>query len=696
MIKNPRAAIIYSLSVSFILLSCQNSNLLENHPKEFHGFSEKSDLRVITPVETQTKTVKPVRFSLDFEASFTTLCASCKPRYVRLNITGSQNISEPLYAINADNNGFVEIAPNTTLQSLSVDVPEGNNWAAFASLHMNNDPEAPAMARIGGVFHNPSPTLEQIELSKRALQTAEIVNAMHELGDERLFSALDLQSYQAMTDALLGVEQNPDGTYTLGRVPNGELLNAETLARLLQRGELNPENPSSAALFPVQQLLPKPQVKASVRVQAFTAGLSKLVMNAQSKGVFAYDIKQNARRMYGFQGPSLESVLNPYDLGDLRNAYLSLGQANPTGSQTVPVSYTYSSEGVDRMILRARSQTTNNVVWTYAFDNIPALKSDYVPTVWRNTKNTPDPSDDSDRVYVTFNADPFNHLAKRGVYAIENGQKRWHLALNDDFNIAGALNASGSRLYVIGRSDPATPSRLYALDTSDGIANSQDRLLWSQSLGGQTFTSSTPVVGKNGDIYLTTFTLPLNFKLGDSLPGVLHCISPAGETRWQYPLAASSSFTPVVDHREGKDLIYLISDRGQLLAIDGAGTHRWSVVLPGTAGEGPVDAPLIGEDLDGGRTLYQAMGNGLIYAVKDRSSRGEILWAQAPQAKVSRGMVLKDGFLYAPTLDGGEGQTVQIKGIQVHSLGLASTAPWPITGGNLAGQHISALTQEGY
>ena len=29
-------------------------------------------------------------------------------------------------------------------------------------------------------------------------------------------------------------------------------------------------------------------------------------------------------------------------------------------------------------------------------------------------------------------------------------------------------------------------------------------------------------------------------------------------------------------------------------------------------------------------------------------------------------------------------------------MGLASTAPWPITGGNLAAQHISALAQEGY
>ena len=668
-----------------------------------------SDLGVQPPAEVaksntkETKKIAPVRFDLNFNQAFVTQCASCKPRYVRLSIQGSQNISEPLYAINADDNGFVEIDPETTLQELSANVPEGNNWAAFASLHMNDDPESPPMARIGGVFHNPPPTEEQIELSKRALQTAEIVNAMHDLGDDRLFSALDLQRYQAMTDALLGVEQNPDGTYTLGRVPNGEILNAETLARLLENGGLNPDDPESASQLPVEQLLPKPQVKASVRLQAFTAGLSKLVMNSQSKGIFAYDILQSRRRMYGFQAPGLESILTPYDLGNLRNVYLSLGQANPTGSQTVPVTYTYSSEGLDRMVLRAREQTSNGVMWSYNFEDTPALNSDYVPTVWRDTQNTPDPSDDTDHVYVTLNADRFNHPDQRGVYAIEEGQKLWHVKIDKDFNTAGALNATGDRLYVISRSNPSTPSRLYAIDTSEGVANAADRLLWNISLrgvnatsGGETFTTSTPVMGKNGDIYLTTFRLPPNFKLGDSLPGILHCISPAGEVRWEFPLASSSSFTPVVDHREGQDLIYVITDRGRLVAVDGAGQQRWGTVLPGTAGEGPVDAPIIGEDLDGGRTLYQAMGNGLIYAIKDRDTRGEMLWAQAPQAKVSRGMVLKDGFLYAPTLDGGEGQTVQIKGIQVHSMGLASTAPWPITGGNLAAQHISALAQEGY
>lgn len=646
-------------------------------------------------VKASVKKTSPVRFGLNFSQAFAVQCASCKPRYIRLTVKGSQNISTPLYAINADTNGFIEIDSNNTIQSLSAQVPEGNNWAAFASLHMNNDPEAPPIAEIGGVFHNPPPTQEQIDLSKRALQTAEIVNAMHDLGSDLLFSALDLQRYQAMTDALLGVEQDNEGNYTLGRVPNGELLDAETLARALQSGTLNPESPAAAAVYGednLARLLPKPQVKASVRVQAFTAGLSKLVMNSKSS-IFAYDVKQNARRMYGFQTPDLASVLTPYDVGNLRNVYLSLGQANPTGTQTVPVSYTYSSEGLDRMFLRARSQGSDNVVWSYAFEDIPALQSDYVPTVWRNTKNTPETNDDTNRVYVTFNADRFNHPTKRGVYAIEEGQKLWHVNIDSSFNIAGALNASGNRLYVIGRSGPTTPSILYAIDTSDGVDPPAERLLWTQNLEGQTFTDATPVVGKNGDIYLTTYTMPPTYKMGDSIPGVLLCLSPDGEIRWRYNLA-SDGFSPVIDHRDGQDIIYMITDRGQMLAINGDGTERWKNLLPGTAGEGPLDSPLIGEDLDGGRTLYQAMGNGLIYAVKDRGSRGEILWAQAPQAKISKGMVLKDGFLYAPTLDGGEGQTVQIKGIQVHSMGLASTAPWPITGGNLAAQNISALADQ--
>lgn len=706
--KNSHKTFVIScLSISFLMVSCQDLSLSKNpsNTEEATSVTPNSPLQpsTETSVKASAKKILPVRFGLNFSQAFSTQCASCKPRYVRLTIKGSQNISEPLYAINADTNGFVEIDPETTLQSLSAQVPEGNNWAAFASLHMNNNPEVPPMAEIGGVFHNPPPTLEQIELSKRALQTAEIVNAMHDLGDDRLFSALDLQRYQAMTDALLGVEQDNEGNYTLGRVPNGEILDAETLARALQAGTLNPENPAAAATYGednLARLLPKPQVKASVRLQAFTAGLSKLVMNSQSKGIFAYDILQSRRRMYGFQTPGLDSILTPYDVINLRNVYLSLGQANPTGTQTIPVTYTYSSEGVDRMVLRARSQTSSDVVWSYAFGDIPSLNADYVPTVWRDDKGTPgDLSDDTDRVYVNFMGAP----PQRGIHAIQEGQKLWHVPINDDFNTAGALNASGERLYVIGRSSPGTPSRLYAIDTSDSPVNPDNRLLWDISLrgvnassGGETFTTSTPVMGKNGDVYLNTYRMPPDFKLGESLPGLLQCISPEGEVRWEYPLGSSSGFSPIVDHRDGQDLVYITTDRGQLVAVDGAGQERWSVLLPGTAGEGPVDAPLIGEDLDGGRTLYQGMGNGLIYAIKDRGDRGEILWAQAPQAKISRGMVLKDGFLYTPTLDGGEGQTVQIKGIQVHSIGLASTAPWPITGGNLAAQHISALAQEGY
>lgn len=668
----------------FTASSCQVQPATQEISQEFSQTIEDafSTPQTAPKQSAENKRSHTLRFRLNFSQDFRAQCASCRPRYIKLAIKGSQNISEPLYAVNADDNGFVEIDPNLPLQTLSSNIPEGNNWAAFAGIYTENTPNAMPLAEIGGVFHNPPPTDTQIELSKRALQTAHIVNAMHDLGDDRIFSPLDLQRYQAMTDALLGVTQNSDGTYNIGRVPNGAVLDAETLARMLQEGSLNPENTETAANISIERLLPRPQVKHSARVQGFTAGLSKLVMNTDNEQLFTFDIKQNTRRIYGLTTPGLNAALAPYDLGQLRNMYLSLGQSNPSGSAPQPVLYTYRYTGVDRMMLSAYYQQNGALAWQYNFEDTPALMSDYVPTIWRNDKGTPaDPSDDTDRVFVTFNADPFNHAEKRGIYAIEEGQEIMRVTIAEDFNAAGAVTSNGKHLYVISRSDAITPSKLYAIDTEN------ETISWSLTLPGETFTSSTPVIGKNGDIYAITYTLPENFRLGDSLPGQVVCISPAGVMRWQYPLASTSSYSPIIDAKAGQDRIYVITDRGRLVALNSEGSLRWATLLPGTAGEGPVDAPIIGEDLAEGRTLYQAMGNGLIYAVKDREVQGEILWAQAPQAKVSKGMILKDGFLYAPTLDGGEGQSVQIKAIQVHSLNVPEEAPWPLTGGNLAGQN---------
>ena len=664
---------------AFIMISCQTAQTPGSITQDIREHSPLAPQSQEVPAKATDTTLQ---FRLNFNQNFRTQCASCRPRYIKLQIKGSQNISEPLYAVDADTNGFIEINPDLPLQVLSAQVPVGNNWAAFAGLYSENGANAQPLAEIGGVFHNPPPTDAQIELDKRALQTAHIVNAMHDLGDDRIFSPLDLQRYQAMTDALLGVVQEPNGSYTLGKVPEGDILDAETLAKLLQEGQLDPENPESAQELNIDRLFPRPRVLYTARVQSFTAGLSKLVLNPENNRLFAFDIKQNQRVVYGLNTPDLSSALQPYGLGQLRNMYFSLGHANPTGSLRKPVTYTYRYQGVDRMILAAYAQDNGQLVWEHNFGDTPALMSDYVPTVWRNNKGTPaDPSDDTDRVFVTFNADPFNHVEKRGVYAIEDGVEVMRVAINDDFNAAGAVTADGSRFYVIGRSDPANPAKLYAVDTEN------ETVSWMVTLPGESFTSSTPVLGKNGDIYLTTYTLPPDFKLGDSLPGKLVCISPQGNIRWEYPLASSSSNPPIVDHRDGQDQIYVTTDRGRIVAVNGEGTLRWATLLPGSAGEGPVDAALLGEDLADGRTLYQAMGNGLIYAIKDTGSQGEILWAQAPQAKVSRGMVLKDGMLYAPTLDGGEGQWVQIKAIKVHSFNVPATAPWPITGGNLSGQH---------
>lgn len=644
---------------------------------------------------------KQITFTVNLDQPLRTQC-NCGATYFQLEIKGTGNLSRPLYAINADTNGMIPIQSGATQVSVTAEVPEGPNWVAYANLYTTDLPDQKPIQQVGGVFHvadNEDPQI--IEMSLRALQTAQVIEALHILGSNKVLSPLDLEAYQALSNKLLGVEQLPDGTYKMNRLPGmddpNQLLDAAAIANLIENGQLDPQHPEGAETIPVDELVPQPRVQNSFMARSLTTGLKKLVMN-RNGDIFGFDLIQNSQRVYALKSDDYSYVFPSFNItpASMRNIYLSLGQANTAGNSPQKVFYTYTYEGLNKMFLRAYSQTDGSLVWSYSFGTVAALNSDYVPTVLHQDQDTLTLEDDQDLIFTTL--DTNSEAPERGAYAIKNGQEIWHTTLDYQFNNAGALSPDGQQLYLVSRASVMQPSKLFALNTQTGAK------LWEQTIDGgntgqpagqtnRTASTNTPVIGFDGTIYMTSSSSQLS---NNDYPGYVSAFSPAtGTPLWHRQLPAYSDFTPVVDHRDGKDRLYITSQRGLISALDGSdGSVIWSHLLKGTAGEGPRDAPLLAEDTGGTRTLYQAMGNGLIYAVRDHGARPQLLWAKAPGAKVSSGMVLKDNLLHVPTFDGGEGQFIQMKTVRVHSPRLASTAPWPITGGNPSASGISNLTYQ--
>ncbi len=651
--------------------------------------------------QVSQRTLRPVKLALRFDQGFKTQCANCKVRYAKIEIKGSGNLSTPIYAQGSDANGYTPIDETQGVQTISALVPEGVNWVAYASLHTTNLPDQDPLTRIGNAFHNPElngppappgQSRDQVELTLRSLQVAQIVEALHVLDSPKVLSPLDLEKVQQLSDSLLGVQQQPDGTFSFSRMPALDdptrLLDAQAIAGMLENGQLSEQNPEAAAQVPIEQLLPEPKVINSYRARSMTAGLSKMVMDPTTGHLFSFDRAQTSQRVYSLQTPSFAAVTAPYNLGTqnafgLRNRYFSLGKASSGGGALQAAAFAYEYTALNTMTLKALNQADGSVLWQHQFNQ--SLPTDFIPVAQNNGK-----------VYVVqSNMTP----AQSGVYAFDNGQLSWSAPIvvtsnqntySPSFASAGALSPDGQTLYVIRMSYPPfePTARLVAISTANGL-NANERQLWSLDLGGETFANASPVVGRNGNIYISSYAMPANYQIGDPIPGQLQAISSQGQRLWSQPLASAAGNPPVVDYRQGQDIIYLTTDLAQVLSYSATGTMRWSLTLKGTAGEGPVDSPVIGEDLGDLRTLYQALGNGLIYAIRDNGSSAQNLWAQAPGGKVKGGMVLHQGHLYAPTLDGGEGQFVQLKAIQVHSQNLPPAAPWPITGGNLAASGVT-------
>ncbi|PIQ25048.1 hypothetical protein COW36_07445 [bacterium (Candidatus Blackallbacteria) CG17_big_fil_post_rev_8_21_14_2_50_48_46] len=667
---------------AFILNACQITSPFE-----------KSAL----PVQTQAvKSGQILNLKLRFDKGFQTQCSQCRAEYVKLEIKGPGHVSTPLYAYGADANGFIKVLNENP--QLSAQVPAGSNWTAIAGLYANNNPDAEPILKVGAAFHVPN-TDPQIEMDLRALQSAELIKALHEIGSNKVLTPLDLEKYQAFSDALLGVVQNPDGTYQMNRVPAGQdpsnFLDARKIAGLIAQDTLSEISENAGQTLNPNLLSSLPQAFHTYRAKELTAGLTPLSMNPATGHLFSFDILQNTKRIYGLSSAlanlPLKPVFNPVEVGRLQNIYLSLGHANPSGTQPIPVIYLMEYTGLNRMSLKALDQRSGALVWNYNFNQTDSLETRFVPVSQTDKRGTASPADDTDIVYTTLLADHWSFPGTRGVYALREGQLVWRYSEDREFTGSGALSPGGDKLYLVTRSDPFSSAKLIAVKTQPA-APPQGEKAWLQEvdLGEEAFDTATPVVGTDGTVYVNTVNTA-NQRHFVQMPGHLQAIAANGQRKWKAALAVASFFPPVIGHQGGEDILYTSTEGAKLHAIRQNGSEKWQVTLPGTVGEGPSGSPTLGLNLAGETVIYVPWGNGLIYAIRDQGTEGKVLWAQAPGGKNNRTVLLKDGVLYATTMDGGEGQFVQIRSLKVNTPNMPPQAPWPMLGGNLMASGRSQL-----
>jgi outer membrane protein assembly factor BamB len=686
MFSQKKDAMILSLISALAFLSACNPAFVTSPPQK------------VAQLSSETIKTHQIKLEARFDRRFRTACTNCRAEYLKLELRGPGHVSIPLYAIGADPNGFVKVRDNAL--QLSANLPEGPNWTAVAGLYSNPDPQGQPILQVGAAFHVPI-TDPQVEMDVRALQTAEIVNALHEIGSPKVLTPLQLQEYQSFTDALLGVEQQPDGTYQMNRLPAGQdpsqFLDSRKLAQLIEQGTIPSVDTSQGQNLNPSQMTALPEAFRHFRARELTAGLTPLVMNPSTNQLFSFDILQNTKRLYGLtsalsQTP-FQSVFSPVDLGRVQNIYLSLGQANPTGQAPVAVIYVMEYTGLNRMTLKALSQTTGQVVWSYNFDNTDSLETRFIPVSQKDTRGTLTVADDSDIVYTALLADHWSFPGSRGIYALRDGQLLWRFSYEHEFTSSGALSRDGQALYLVTRSDPFTSAKLVAIKTQPAQPP-VGQMAWAQAvdLGYEAFDTSTPVVGSDGTVYVNTVNTA-NQQAFVQMPGHLQAISPDGQLKWRTPLAVASFFAPIVSRYQGQDVIYTSTEGAKLHALRADGSEKWAISLPGTVGEGPSGTPTVGLDIAGQPVIYVPWGNGLIYAVRDHGNSAEVLWAQAPGGKNNRSLLLKDGVLYATTLDGGEGQWVQIRSFKVNTPNPPADAPWPMLGGNYGASGRSQLQE---
>lgn len=672
-----------------------------------------------------------VRFLVEPPSAEFSLKQTAQANYIKLTaVKGTQTIFDN----NADAQGFIQVVnPNATF-SLGATIPDGNNWVVTVGFYSNKT-SAPIL-ELKNAFH--VPLTGNVTVNMQTFLTGAMVEELHKMSSGLVNNPLDLNAYQSFVNGLTGATVT-NGTLSFTRLtsmnpPTPQALSSRDLAVAINLGTIaNVTNGTGAGLDPATyQKTPYPLARYSAAGGTFGVDQNVSINpsngwtffnevidgNTATEKIYATTTSTTADGTTGLK--KFTEKFTPFAAKQIISPNLALGVANKDldfGSLKAAFFYMDHEQTPLEVVkktarIHARDQDNGQSLWSYSFpfdvDNYGSADSIKSPLLlWR------DPGlqgackcDDEDVVYTYVSAG-----TKTGVYAIRqarpggagtagttDGTQVWayntetanSVITHTDIFGGAAVSRDGSKLYFVTNHNSA--GKLIILNRADGS------LVQSVALGNG--SRSGPAIGTDGTVYVLTYDAAEPFNVFSQLKAY----NPDGSVKWSVTLPAAIALlnSPVVDRQNGKDVIYFISSDGSstiksalLYAYIDNGTSaaaKWSpssLQLNNSSNNTVFADLLIGAEPDGSRILYTGLKNSKIYAIRDLGSKPQIEWESSAGGNLWNGLALRNGTLYASTVDGGDRQFVMVHGLKVSTPNMPASAPWPKRGGTMGNSGIS-------
>jgi hypothetical protein len=661
------------------------------------------------------KSSRFVKFNVIPPAAEFGIKQTAQANYIKLTAVNGNQV---IYDSNADSTTkMVQVVNSAATFSLGAQIPTGNNWVVTVGFYSN--PSSPPILELKNAFH--VPLTGTVNVSMQTHLTGGIVEELHKLNSTLLNNPLDLNAYQSFVNGLTGATVNGE-TLSFTRLTaldpaTPQALSARALAVAINLSTIaNVNNAAGTGLTPANyKQTPFPvgryatasgtfgvdQVVAINPNNGWTFFSESLAGDADLEKVYGITTTTTADGSTGFN--KFSEIFAPTAAKQILSPSLVLGSSNPTGGAMSGSVYYLELEPTPTDLttprkarIQAIGQGNGQAQWSYTFpftaelypkdanqNQVIADPSKAPLLLWRDLgTNLSCHCDDEDIVYAYVLAG-----ASSGVYAIRqerpggagtagttNGTQIWSY-LTSDLIGGGAVATDGSKLYFVTNNSSA--GKLLILNRSDGT------LALSVNLGAGSQTS--PAIGTDGTVYVMTNN------------GILKAFDANGTSKWNANLGnIPFKHTPIVDRQNGKDVIYMISSSGTtsksayMYAYGDDGTAKWTSPIQLSNNNNQVYANLlVGAEPDGKRLIYTGLSNSKLYAVRDLGTKGQIEWETSAGGNLWNGLNLRNGYLYASTVDGGDRQFIMTHAIQVSTPNLPAAAPWPKAGGNLRNSGVS-------
>lgn len=717
-------SLILSGSLS-LALSCQAPTTTQPSPS---NTSER------TTSQTATK-MRQVNFRIDPSWGFQ-IKQQAQPSYVRVRVHQGNNTS--YFPENSDN-GLITIDPNNSTVQVAVNVPEGTHWIIDVSFLYT--PESEPVKHLKSQFD--VPTTGDIAVNVDTYLLAAVVEALHQINPTKL-EQLNRLNLKAYLDELTGFNRDPQtGNVTYTRLNNALLkrpedISARQIAMEINAGTLTPISTVGQLTNPIDYLQ-TPALRGITKITENQPPVLPLAINknnqmlffktipAANSEVFSVTVDDQSTDTTSFFQHQLGSFNGALSLqkgmtasGKLdKQPFMAVGSANPSGGSLTEAAYLFelnTTGGKLLPTLRAINPGNGNTLWSFDFGDGSGDSSRppvfetvqrFSPVIKHMKGNDLQCQCDDDNLVIMSIAS--TDSTKQGIYAFKQkrpggigspgestGELVWFHNQSGAFptEYGAALSPDHERLYLIERENLNGVLQHYmvALNANTGAQ------VFKTPLAGFS-NASTPSVGKNGTIYQS---------MNDNGDTKIHAIDPtSGDVLWVRSILDTIGMSPLVDHQNGQDVLYLWSwFSGKAYALYGNNTNKWTTpvtVLTRKSGESFdfSSYPVIGETPGGGRMLYLtankknniSLTSSKIYAVTDKGTQGEVSWSFSPGGSIvpfsaASSLTLHNHHLYIGTRDGGDGQFVNLRAIKVESPNMPTAAPWPRLGGNKKNQNV--------